>query len=120
LGETVKCRVGERIVYQETPCPPRGQIQPLAAPLPEPDVFEVDAARRRAVADQVQLKSLEQERAAREKAEREAAEAAAQQQRKAAKKHAKKCKALRAEAKKKGGEKEKEKAREKLQEHCSE
>jgi hypothetical protein len=111
-AETVKCRVGERTVYQEGPCPAGAAVLPMGESIPDPDAFAVDDARRRAVADKVQLHGLEQERAAREQAEREAAEAAAKHQRKQAKQQAKKCKALKTTTKKTDS------AKVKLQEQC--
>jgi hypothetical protein len=50
-AEIHKCRQGERVVYQETPCPVGSQsLTPPAAP-PTPSAFAVEEARARAKND---------------------------------------------------------------------
>ncbi|MBI5331767.1 MAG: hypothetical protein HZB71_14290 [Betaproteobacteria bacterium] len=90
-AEMFKCRVGDRTLYQSSPCPAGSVATPMAAPAPEPDVWSVNEAQRRARAEQDQLKALDQKTAAQDKVERQAAAEQAQETRK----RAKECDALR-------------------------
>lgn len=75
-GDVHKCRQGERILYQSSPCPPGYERLPLAPPATAPDRASVAQARTRAKADIAAAESLRQ-REAREASERRAREAEA-------------------------------------------
>lgn len=57
-AEIHKCRQGERVIYQEQPCP--GGSQPLAPPEapPTPSAFSVEEARVRARKDLAEAEAL--------------------------------------------------------------
>ena len=55
-----KCRQGERVIYQELPCPATTQAMPTPEALPEPSAFEVERARQRAKTDIAAADALRQ------------------------------------------------------------
>lgn len=74
-AEIHKCRQGERVVYQEAPCPSGSQSLTPPAAVSQPSAFEVEAARARARKDiaaaealrkreELEAKALERKRAA--------------------------------------------------------
>jgi hypothetical protein len=88
-AETYKCRTGDRVVYQEAPCPAGAAILPMTEAGPDPDVWQVHEAQRRAKSDKDQLRSLELEAKQRALAEQRAATHAKPD--KHARKHEKNC-----------------------------
>lgn len=76
-GEVRKCRQGERILYQSSPCPPDFETLPVAPPATAPDAASMAQARMQAKADIAAAKSLRQ-REDREEAQRRAREAEAE------------------------------------------
>ncbi len=56
-----KCRQGERVVYQETPCPAGSLALTPPEVLPPPSAFETEAARLRARDDRAAVEVLYQE-----------------------------------------------------------
>ncbi len=56
-----KCRQGERVVYQETPCPAGSLALSPPELLPPPSAFETEAARLRARDDKATVEVLRQE-----------------------------------------------------------
>ncbi len=86
-GQMYKCRAGERILYQATPCPTGSTPLSVVTASPEPDVWSVDEARRRARGEQDQLKELEKKTVEREGVARKQADVDARE----AAKRAKEC-----------------------------
>ena len=59
-AEIYKCRQGERVVYQETPCPTGSLPLTPPEPAPAPNAFAVEQARLRAKNDIAQAKAIRQ------------------------------------------------------------
>lgn len=76
-GDVHKCRQGERILYQSSPCPPGYETLPVAPPATAPDMASVAQAQTRAKADVAAADSLRR-REAREEAARRTREAEAE------------------------------------------
>ena len=57
-GEIHKCRQGERVIYQENPCPSGSQSLAAPAVQPQPSAFEVEEARVRAKNDLAAAEAL--------------------------------------------------------------
>lgn len=76
-GDVHKCRQGERILYQSSPCPPDFETLPVAPPATAPDRASVTQAQTRAKADIAAAESLRQ-REAREASQQRAREAEAE------------------------------------------
>ena len=69
-AEIYKCRQGDRVVYQERPCPAGSLALTPPEVLPPPSAFETEAARLRARDDRASVETLYKEE---EKQEAEAA-----------------------------------------------
>lgn len=76
-GDVHKCRQGERILYQSSPCPPGYERLPIDPPATAPDAAAVAQAQTRAKADIAAAERLRR-REAREASERRAREAEAE------------------------------------------
>lgn len=78
-GEVHKCRLGDRILYQSSPCPPGHEALPVAQSATKPDSAAMAQAQARAKADLAAAESLRQ-REARQEAEQRKRETEAERQ----------------------------------------
>lgn len=72
-----KCRLGDRVVYQSSPCPPGSETLPVAPPATAPGSYDIARAKAQAKADIAAAERLRQ-RDAREEAARRARETEAE------------------------------------------
>lgn len=85
-AEIHKCRQGERLIYQEAPCPAGSLALPPPLPVPRPSAYAVEEARQRAsddiaAAEALRLRELKDAEARQRLAAAEAREAARQRER---------------------------------------